>query len=155
MGGAKSCCTYFQNTSLIYSICWSSKTSFTKYLNFLTKNKLKYLFEGKKYFSNNIEGVIKSQEKILNYFQAKKIIHKKIKKIKNIKVFLNTKFKKNYIKNYDQVIVCTYDQNNNILNTLGVKPKRKFKFELIEKILIKLPKKFNKKSSFGRGDWKN
>ena len=29
---------------------------------------------------------------------------------------------------------------------MGVKPKRKFKFELIEKILIKLPKKYNKKS---------
>lgn len=135
------------NTKNYYGISKkNSKTSFSKYLNFLTKNKLKYLFEGKKYFSNNIEGVIKSQEKNLNYFQAKKIIIRKIKKIKKIKVLLNTKFKKSYIKNYDQVIVCTYDQNNIILNTLGVKPKRKFKFELIEKILIKLPKKYNKKS---------
>jgi hypothetical protein len=123
-----------------------SKTSFKKYLSFLTKNKLKYKFEGRKYFSNNIEGVIKSKEKILNYFHAKNVIIKKLKTNKKIKIFLRKKFEKINIKNYDQIIICTYDQNNDVLSKLGIKPKRKFKFELIEKIIVKLPNKYKNKS---------
>ena len=49
---------------------------------------------------------------------------------------------KNLISNYDKIIVATYDQNNSVLNKLGLKIKEKFKYELVEKIIIKLPKKY-------------
>ena len=34
----------------------------------------------------------------------------------------------------------------NVLKNLGLKPKKKFKYELIEKIIVKLPKKYCNKS---------
>ena len=45
-------------------------------------------------------------------------------------------------KNYDKIILATYKNNNNILNNLGYKIKSKFRYELVEKIGIKLPKKY-------------
>ena len=135
------------NTKNYYGVSKiKSKTSPKRYFSFLKKNKLKYTLEGKKYFSKNIASVIKSEEKILNYFTAKKKFFQKIKKNKNIKIFFEAEFKKSFLKKYDKVIICTYDQNNKVLNKLGFKPKRKFKFELVEKIIIKLPKKFKNKS---------
>ena len=44
------------------------------------------------------------------------------------------------------MVVCCYSNNNNILNSLGVKKIHKLKYELIEKIVIKLPKKYQNKS---------
>ena len=61
-------------------------------------------------------------------------------------MLLNKQFNRNLIKDYDKIIICTYDQNNKILRNLGLKPKKKFKFELVEKIIVSLPKKFRKKS---------
>lgn len=122
-----------------------SKTSFEDYLNFLKKWKLKYKLTKNKEFTNKIEGQILSKEKILNYFKIKEIIKKKIIK-NNIKIKFNSNFKKSDIKKYDKIILSTYDQNNKILKELGIKEKKKFKFELVEKIIIKLPKKFRNKS---------
>ena len=59
---------------------------------------------------------------------------------------LNKKFQKKNLENYDKVIIACYDQNNLVLKNLGLKPKKKYKYELVEKIIIKLPKKFKKES---------
>ena len=50
------------------------------------------------------------------------------------------------MRKYYKIIIACYDQNNNVLKELNIKPKKKYKFELVEKILIKLPKYFKNKS---------
>jgi len=126
-----------------------TKTSFKKYINFLKKNKLYYKKINLKEFSKHVEGSIVSNEMNLNFFKIKKVIEKKLKyriKEKRISLFLNKEFKKSHISNYDKVIIATYDQNNIILKKLGFYPKIKFKYELVEKVIIKIPKKYKNKS---------
>ena len=123
----------------------NSKTSFKNYLNFLKKNKLKYKKINSSDFSDKIAGSLICKEKILNYFTCEKIFKNKLKS-KNIKILTNQTLKKKDLNKYDKVIVCAYDQNNSVLKKLGIKPKKKYKYELIEKILIKLPKIYKNKS---------
>lgn len=123
-----------------------SKINYKRYLKFLKNNGL-FFKENKNNFFNSkiIEGSIISKEKNLNYFK----IEKKIKKLiqdSHVKLRLNREFKKNYLPNFNKVIIACYDQNNIILNKIGFKPKKKCRFELVEKIVIKLPKKFSNKS---------
>ena len=135
----------FEKTINYYPIAKGGKINFKSYKKFLKKNKLPYkiikIFEK----VSTIENSILTNEKILNFFKTKKLILNKIKK-KNIKLALNQEFKKNYLPNYDKIIIATYSNNNKILNSLGVKNLKKFKYQLVEKIVIKLPKKFRKKS---------
>lgn len=87
-----------------------------------------------------------SNEFNLNFKKFEKFIKNKIKKNKNINLFLNKKFKKSLIKKYDKIFLATYSNNNIILRDLGFKKLKKYKFELVEKIIIKLPAKYKKKS---------
>lgn len=137
----------FGNTKNFYGISIKkTKTSFQKYLSFLKNNKLKYrIIKKNKDFSRNIEGTIISEEKNLNYFKIKKKIYRILKK-KKIKVHLNKEFTKSICKDFSKIIIACYDQNNKVLQKIGVKPKKKFKFELIEKIIIKLPEYYKNKS---------
>jgi len=50
------------------------------------------------------------------------------------------------LNNYDKVIIATYSNNNLVLKKLGIRKLQKYKFELVEKIVIKLPRKFSNKS---------
>ena len=136
----------FGKTKNFYGVSTvGSKTSYKKYLNFLKKNKLKFKKVKCKDFGKIIKGVIICNEKNLNYFKIKKKILKKLKK-SNVNLYLNTTFKKDLINNYEKIIVSVYDQNNIVLNSLGIKPLKKFKYELVEKIIIKLPKYYKNKS---------
>ena len=63
-----------------------------------------------------------------------------------ILIFRNTEFKKSMLKNYSKVIIAVYDQNNLVLKKLGFTKHKKHKFELVEKILIKLPIQYRNKS---------
>ena len=136
----------FGKTKNLYGVsAVDTKTSFNKYLNFLKKNNLKYKQIVSEDFSNIIEGVILCSEKNLNYFRIKRKILNKLKKSK-VNLYLNTTFKKQFIKNYEKIIVSVYDQNNIVLRNLGVKPTKKFKYELVEKIVIKLPAYYKNKS---------
>jgi len=136
----------FGKTKNYYSIAnKNSKTSFSKYLKFLKKFKLKYATIKNNKF-DNISDFILTKEKILNYFTIKKFLKKKLKQ-SNVKLFLNKKFTKKNLKLYDKVVVCAYSQNNKILKELGVEKKTSsYRYELIEKILIKLPKQYKNKS---------
>ena len=135
----------FQKTINFYLIAKKSKTNFNKYQLFLKKNRLfnKNVSIGD--LNNEIENSILSNEKILNYFKYKKLLLQKIKKSK-LKLKLNTEFKKKDLIGYDKIIVATYSNNNLVLKKLGIKKLQKYKFELVEKIVIKLPKKFSNKS---------
>ena len=44
------------------------------------------------------------------------------------------------------MIVCCYNNNNKVLNSIGVKKITKLKYELVEKLVIKLPKEYRNKS---------
>ena len=61
-------------------------------------------------------------------------------------MILNKEFKKKYLVKYDKIVVATYSNNNRVLNSLGIKNLKIFKYQLVEKIVIKLPKKYKKKS---------
>jgi len=123
----------------------NTKTTFFKYLKFLKKNNLSFKIVKLKEFSSLINGQIISKENNLNYFLIKKKIERLIKK-NDINLYLNKEFKFKNISNYHKIILCTYSQNNFILKNLGIKKLRKFKFELVEKIVIKLPKFYKNKS---------
>jgi len=135
----------FQKTLNYYSIANESKVNFKRYRKFLKKNRLYNKILNNLISSKIINKTILTNEKILNYFSFKKLILKKIKYSK-LKLRLNSEFKKSYLKNYDKVILTTYANNNKILKKIGIKRLDNFKFELVEKIVIKLPKKFHNKS---------
>ena len=135
----------FGKSSNYYLIAKKSKVKFNRYKSFLKKNKLFFKILNNSFKEDFVEKCILTNEKVLNYFVFKKKILKKIKTSK-IKLHLNKEFKKKYLKNFDKVIVTTYANNNFVLKKLGIIKLNEFKFELVEKILIKLPKKFEKKS---------
>ncbi len=135
----------FGKTSNYYLVASDSKIKFDKYKKFLKKNKLPFKILKNSFNKKFIERNILSKEKILNYFEFKKNIIRKIKNSK-LKINLNRDFKKKELKNFDKIIITTYSNNNLVLKKLGIKKLIEFKFELVEKILIKLPKKYRKKS---------
>ena len=143
---------YFSNTYLksnnYYAIAKkNSLTNFEKYLKILKKNKLKFeIVDHALLKKDNIEGLIKADEKLINIQKVKKKFNKYIKKNK-IEIF----FKKNvnpyedYLKNYDYIFLCTYDNNNNNLKG-STDHKRKFHYQLVEKVIVKSPKQYNNNS---------
>ena len=135
----------FEKTVNYYPVAKGGKINFKDYEKFLNKNKLPYkkidLFKK----VSTIENSILTNEQILNFFKTKKLLLNNLKK-KNIKLILNKEFKKKYLPKYDKIIVATYSNNNKVLNELGVKNLNTFKYQLVEKIVIKLPKKYSKKS---------
>ena len=134
----------FGKTKNFYSIVKeSSHVSFVKYLKFLKRNKLKYKKIYKSEFtSNKIAGTISSDEKILDYFKIKKKIKNKLKSSVNLK--LSSQLDKSILRyqNYHKIIISAYKNNNDLLKRLHIKVKQTFRYELIEKIAISLPKKY-------------
>lgn len=123
-----------------------SKTSPKNYEKFLKKNKLFFKkLEPDKNLSNKIETSYLVKEKILDYFYFKKKVFKMLKN-KNIRLKTKNEFSKKLINNYDKIIISSYSNNNLILKNLDLPLKNKFKYELIEKIVIQLPKIYKKKS---------
>ena len=115
------------------------------YLKFLKKNKL-YIKKTNKFYNKDLtSNFYLTKETNLNYFKLKKIIKNKINKEK-FKIIKNSIFKRSYLKDFDKVVICCYSNNNYILKELGIKKIPKLRYELIEKILIKLPKYYKNKS---------
>ena len=135
----------FEKTINYYAVANKrSKVSYKKYLHILKKYKLKYKITNKKF--PEISNLILTEEKVLNYFKFKKIIKQKLLNSR-VNLRLNEELKKKDIKNYDKVIVCTYSNNNTLLENLTEKKRlNKNRYELIEKIIIQLPKKYKNKS---------
>ena len=139
----------FGKTDNYYAVTKTeTKTKFKKYIKFLEKNNLKYTIKPKSNLvSKKIEGTILSNEKNLNYFKIKKKILNKLSK-SNVNVKLSSQLDKAILryKKYDHIVIAAYKNNNNIIKNLGFKVTNKFRYELIEKIVIKLPKKYKKTS---------
>ena len=139
----------FGNTINLYGISnINSKLTFSNYIKKLRESKLSIKYNKSfDVFSNLIENSILTKEKILDYFKLKKNIKSKIFLKKNIKLKLGCKIKKNIYTQYDKIILCTYHNNNKLLRNFKIKKIPKMNYELIEKIIIKLPKQFEKISA--------
>ena len=139
----------YGKTKNYYSIAKNnSKTSFEKYIKVLKKKKLNHKIiddYNQSYTSKKIGGVILTNEKVLNYFELKKKISRLLK-IKRIKLNLKKELNKKDIKDYHKVFLTTYTSNNLVLQNLGKKPKKKFRYELVEKLIVHLPKKYKQLS---------
>ncbi len=135
----------FEKTSNYYGVSnKGSKISYSSYLKILKKFNLKFKVTKNKF--KNVSNLLLTDEKVLNYFKFKEIVKKKLKKSR-VNLYLNTEFNKKKVNDYDKIIICTYSANNKILNYLSkVKNTKKNRYELIEKIVIKLPNKYRKKS---------
>ena len=136
----------FDKTKNLYAIAnKNTKTNSKQYLNFLKENKLYFKnYKNFEFFDRkNIDTIFLIKEKILNIFNARKYLKKKISTNKKISLYLNTNFNTNQIKNYDKVIYATYDENNSNIKNLTKKIKR-IRYELVEKIVVKLPILFQK-----------
>lgn len=135
----------FQDTINYYPVAKGGKINFKKYLEFLRKNNLPFKVRKMFHHVPTIQGTVLVKEKILNFFKTKLILKNKLKN-KNINLLLNKEFRKSYLSKYDKVIISTYSNNNNVLSKLGIKNIKQFKYELVEKIVIKLPNKYKKQS---------
>ncbi len=138
----------FGNTLNLYGISnFKSKLNFNQYLSKLKEANLPIKIN-KSYsiFSNLIENSIITNEKILDYFKFKRLIKNKINKKKNINLKLNFNIKDINPSKYDKIIIASYYNNNQILKFFGVKNLKKMQYELIEKIIVKLPEKLRKVS---------
>lgn len=143
---------YFSDTFLksenYYAIAEkNSLTDFDKYLKILKRNKLKYKIETSPLLkSDQIQGLVKVDEKLINIYLIKKKFIRLIKE-HNILLKLNHHFIlcEENMKNYDCVFLCTYDQNNKNLK-LNYKIDKKFYYQLVEKIIVKTPKVYSNKS---------
>jgi hypothetical protein len=138
----------FRKTKNYYCIAREeTKTDSRKYLEFLKQNNFYFkLLKNFKYANDkNIESSFLVKEKIIDIFKVRNFLKKKIQKNKKISLLLNTKFSKKKICDYDKIIYNTYHENNENLHHLPEKLQKK-KYELIEKIVVKMPETFKNTS---------
>ena len=144
---------YFNNTYLntenYYAISnKNSKINFDNYLKSLNRNHLKYkIIKNDLLNQKTIQGSIKVDEKIISISLARRKLWKILKSL-HVNINLNTEIflNKNTFDNYDHVILCTYDQNNENLRNIDFIEKQKYYYQLVEKIIVKPPKIFQNKS---------
>ncbi|OGD86265.1 hypothetical protein A2164_03765 [Candidatus Curtissbacteria bacterium RBG_13_35_7] len=93
---------------------------------------------------SNIDLCIKANERLIDSVKLKSICSNNLAKSK-VNLLLNTKASFDILDEYDFVVLCTYSNTNNFLK---IKPllQRDYQFELVEKIIVKLPSKFNHRS---------
>ena len=135
----------FKQTKNYYAVAKKSKVNFKKYSKFLKKNRLYFKESNILNKVSTVEKSIEVDEKILDFFFTKKKLLKEIKKRK-INLYLNKEFKRSNLKSYDRVLIATYSNNNFVLSNLGIKNIKINKYQLVEKIVIKLPKEYRRKS---------
>ena len=139
---------YFKKSEIIsdnyYAIAKdNSKTNFSNYLDILRRNSLEFkIVKNETIKRQLVEGVVKVRENLINIDILRKLSKKYLKNL-NVNVCLNKliNLTPEFRKRYDYIIVCTYENNNRMLNL-----KNKNKYQLVEKIIVKTPKNFKKKS---------
>lgn len=122
-----------------------SITSASQYIDFCKRNNLEYkINELDIVDSNKIDLCVKVDENLFDHEKIKKICHEKLKK-ENVNVFLNHNVDEGIFSKYDYIVICTYGNSNELLKNKKDK-QLDFQFELCEKVFVKLPSKFSKKS---------
>jgi D-amino-acid oxidase len=140
---------FYGNTKNVYAISKTqSKLNFEKYCKKLNALGLKTKKKNFNIFSNLIENSIITDEKILNHFKFKETVKKKIKNTQNINLKLQKTISIKNLDDYDKIIICTYSNNNILLNKLGIKNSslKKKRYELVEKIVVRMPNELKKTS---------
>ena len=115
----------------------------------MKNNKLyfKEINETNLFEKKNIDKTFFSKKKkLLISLKQEIFLKEKIRKNKKNNLKLKKKFDYKKSENYDFIIYATYDENNSNIQTYRKKIK-KMKYELVEKILIKMPEIFKKKVS--------
>lgn len=123
----------------------NSKTTFNEYINFLEDVNLEYQITDNPLIKDEmVEGVVKVPEYIINIDKARNELKKQIEKF-NINLYLNHEIaiNKDFQNKYDFIILATYENNNLLKNNLGIKTDEYF-YQLVEKIIIKRPKIFDR-----------
>ncbi len=115
----------------------NSLTSPSQYIEFLERLGLEYEIV------NNIPNTsltVKVQEKIINPIKLKEIIKKRLKG-SNVNVQLGIQASHQDLSNYDACVIATYSKLNDWHDNI-----QQFQFELCEKPIMRLPKKYQNKS---------
>ena len=122
-----------------------SVTSASQYIDFCKRNNLEYKNEDLDILNfDKIDLCVKVKENLFDHEKIKKICHEKLKKEK-VNVFLNQKIDEKIFSKYDYTVICTYTNSNELLKMKEDK-QLDFQFEVCEKVFVKLPSKFSKKS---------
>jgi hypothetical protein len=122
-----------------------SQTNADEYIKFCQRNNLEYTISKLDIVNeDNIDLCVKVNENLFDHKKLKDICWEKLK-MNDVKVHLNNKVDKRIFKEFDQIIICTYADINELLDDFP-ELQQKAQFEICEKIFIKLPNSFNKKS---------
>lgn len=121
----------------IYSLARNdSKVKKSEFIDFMNRNDLKYKILDRHPLikERNSSLILEVDESLINYEKIALIIKNELRNNVNIDLKLNTPFLKELSSNYDYIINCTYGLSNDYLpNEL----KRDYKFQLVEKIVVK------------------
>ena len=128
-----------KDTEQFYAIAYRSKVSTEQYETFLEKVELEYEKLKSDLTTGNVLSLYKVNETLFDPHKLYEICRAKLDK-SEVKLRLSHEFDKKQVDNFDYVINATYSNLNAI-----VENKKHYQFELCEKPIIKLPKKFHKK----------
>lgn len=122
--------------------------------SFVTKDHCKKIFDsfGLEYEivdldivnKNKIEASFEVKEYLFDPFKMKELCWEKLKKY-NVNVLLNKEATEEELEEYDLIVIATYSLNNSLLKKYP-NAQKNYQFELCEKLILKLPEKFSKKS---------
>ncbi len=149
------CLNSYENFKKYYGDCFiksknyygiskeNSMTSFDKYISILDRNNLPYKIKKNDLFRyENLTNTILVNEKIINISDVRKKTKNIINKLKiNLKCKRKIELNKKFLDDHDIVILATYDKNNHNLRNLNFK-KNKYYFQLVEKIVVKVPRHY-------------
>ena len=114
-------------------------------MNFLEKHFLKYKINKKNdlLVDNSCSLLIEAEEALINYEILKKIVKERLIKNKLIEIKCNRTYTKDLDKEFDFIVNCTYGLGNHLL---PVKLQKEYKFQLLEKIVVRPPESLINKS---------
>lgn len=122
-----------------------SLSTASQYLDVLKRNNLEYKTVYPTFINREkVELCVKARESVLDIEKLKETCWAKLKNY-GVNVNLNKKVNYENLDDYDLVIIATYSLNNSLLNNFP-QAQRDYQFELVEKLVLKLPEKFQNKS---------
>jgi len=136
--------TIIRNVSHYY--CIAKRDSFTtsqEYIDFCKRNNLEFTRADFGLVNKDkIDLCIKVKEQLIDPKKLKNLMLKKIER-PNLKLFLGKSADQKILKDYDRVIICTYASINSLIEK---RYQQNYQYEICEKIVIRLPQTFKKKS---------
>jgi len=116
-----------------------------QYIDFLRSNSLDYKIIKNCDFlkSDMFSNVFEVKEGLINFSLLKNLVTKKIQNSKNLKVKLQTTFIEDFADEFDFIVNCTYGLSSHLLPK---EIRREYKYQLIEKPVVKAPELLKNKS---------